>query len=172
MCLKEKSLLIGILNSFSHTDILRYHAILSARERREERPLWCPLMGCVGQYITDFHLHVCKWRFRFMGYCCTLCCFLYPSRNLHSWQKFFLQFSYFVARCHLGLHKWGITHDSCFHDTQMCQAVNAWSSFITYGVHVVLIYLSCLFSWRKDVYLQYSDREYVNDSGFVGSDTG
>jgi hypothetical protein len=53
----------------------------------------------------------------------------------------------------------------------MCQAVNAWSSFITYGVHVVLICLSCLFSWRKDVHLQYSDKECVNDSGFLGSDT-
>jgi hypothetical protein len=39
-------------------------------------------MGCVGQYATDFHLHVRKWRFRFVGYCWALRCFLYPSRNL------------------------------------------------------------------------------------------
>jgi hypothetical protein len=53
----------------------------------------------------------------------------------------------------------------------MGQAVNAWSSVITCGMHVVLIFLSCLFSWREDVHLQYSDKECANGSGLLGSDT-
>jgi hypothetical protein len=78
---------------------------------------------------------------------------------------------YCVAKCHLGLRKWGIPHDSGFHDTGMCQAVNAWSSVIACGMNVVLICLSCLFSWREDIRLQYSDKACANDSGLLGSDT-
>jgi hypothetical protein len=65
----------------------------------------------------------------------------------------------------------GVSHVTGFHETGMFQAVNAWLSVITYGMHVVLICLSCLFSWREDVHLQYSDKECANGSGLLGSDT-
>jgi hypothetical protein len=54
---------------------------------------------------------------------------------------------------------------------RVCQAVNAWSSVIVCGVHVVLKFFSCILSWRKIVHMQYSDKECVNDSGRRGSDT-